>query len=185
MEKWLPIKGYENYYEVSNIGRVKSLNRVIIKKNGRRNSVKEKILKQNKHDGYLYVSLTKNCKYKYLTVHRLVAEAFIPNSENKPTVDHINTVRTDNRVENLRWCSYKENNRNELSRKHLSESCKKNRKNGIYDFFNKRVICVETGEIFESARKASNFLELKQNDVARCAQGKSKTAGGFKWEYIK
>lgn len=108
MEKeiWKPIKDFEGYYEVSNIGRVRSLN---YKRTG-----KEKILKNTEsNDGYLIVGLTKNGKRKQFKVHRLVAEAFIPNPENKPCIDHINTVRSDNRVENLRWVSYKENSNNE------------------------------------------------------------------------
>ena len=105
-EIWKPIKDFEGYYEVSNIGRVRSLN---YKRTG-----KEKILKNIKdYKGYLEVVLTKNGKRKQFKVHRLVAEAFIPNPENKPCIDHINTVKSDNRVENLRWATYKENSNNE------------------------------------------------------------------------
>ena len=105
-EIWKPIKDFEGYYEVSNIGRVRSLN---YKRTG-----KEKILKNiEDYKGYLEVGLTKNGKRKQFKVHRLVAEAFIPNPENKPCIDHINTVKSDNRVENLRWVTYKENSNNE------------------------------------------------------------------------
>ena len=105
-EIWKPIKDFEGYYEVSNIGRVRSLN---YKRTG-----KGKILKNiEDYKGYLEVVLTKNGKRKQFKVHRLVAEAFIPNPENKPCIDHINTVKSDNRVENLRWVTYKENSNNE------------------------------------------------------------------------
>ena len=105
-EIWKPIKDFEGYYEVSNIGRVRSLN---YKRTG-----KGKILKNiEDYKGYLEVGLTKNGKRKQFKVHRLVAEAFIPNPENKPCIDHINTVKSDNRVENLRWVTYKENSNNE------------------------------------------------------------------------
>ena len=105
-EIWKPIKEFEGYYEVSNMGRVRSLN---YKRTG-----KEKILKNiEDYKGYLEVVLTKNGKRKQFKVHRLVAEAFIPNPENKPCIDHINTVKSDNRVENLRWVTYKENSNNE------------------------------------------------------------------------
>ena len=101
-EVWKPIKDYEGLYEISNLGRVKSLN---YKRTG-----KEKILKNTVcNDGYLKVGLTKNGKDKVFRIHRLVAEAFIPNPENKPFIDHINTIRDDNRIENLRWCTQKEN----------------------------------------------------------------------------
>ena len=105
-EIWKPIKDFEGYYEVSNIGRVRSLN---YKRTG-----KGKILKNiEDYKGYLEVGLTKNGKRKQFKIHRLVAEAFIPNPENKPCIDHINTVKSDNRVENLRWVTYKENSNNE------------------------------------------------------------------------
>ena len=93
---------------VSNMGRVKSL--------GNNKTRKEKILKNIKgKDGYLSVGLYKDGKIKMYLVHRLVAQAFIPNSNNKPFIDHINTIRTDNRVENLRWVTSKENMNNSIT----------------------------------------------------------------------
>ena len=111
-EIWKPIKDYEGLYEVSNLGRVKSLN---YKRTG-----KEKILKNSECNGYLVVSLVKNGKLKQFYVHKLVAEACILNPENKPCIDHINTIRNDNRIENLRWVTYKENMNNELTKEKLS-----------------------------------------------------------------
>lgn len=116
MEEWKDIKGYEGLYQVSNEGRVFS-----IRKNKLLSPVK------NKKSGYIQVSLNKNTHL----VHRLVAEAFIPNTENKPVVDHINTIRTDNRIENLRWVTQKENNNNPITKKKYSES-KMGEKNPVY-----------------------------------------------------
>ena len=120
-EEWRPIKDYEGLYEVSNMGRVKSLKRCDAL--GRKKE--EKILsgRCNKY-GYLRVNLYKNGIRKDFFIHRLVAEVFIPNPENKPDVDHINTIRTDNRDKNLRWVTPKENRNNELTKKHNSESQK-------------------------------------------------------------
>lgn len=99
-EIWLPIEGYENY-QVSNMGRVKSL--------GNDKSRKEKILRQGKnHKGYLFVILYKEGKLKSFRVHRLVANAFIPNPNNYPTVNHKNEIKTDNRVDNLEWMNMKQ-----------------------------------------------------------------------------
>ena len=101
-EIWKPVKGYEGLYEVSNWARVKSLN---YRRTGR-----EEILKlQTDTGGYLYVFLCKNGKATNKGISVLVAEAFIPNPENKKTVDHINKIRNDNRVENLQWLTQSEN----------------------------------------------------------------------------
>lgn len=109
MEIWKDIKGYEGKYQVSNMGNVKSLNY--------RRTGKEKILKLHKNNsGYFMVGLYKDDKYKSFLVHRLVAQAFISNLENKEQIDHINTIKTDNRVENLRWATQKENMNNPLTK---------------------------------------------------------------------
>lgn len=123
-EIWVDIKGYEGLYQVSNQGRVKSLDRIIVKENGNKQNLKGKILKQKIHKGYYTVYLSKNGNVKTVRVHRLIAMAFIPNPKNKPFIDHINTITTDNRIENLRWVTPKENSNNELTRKHNSESQK-------------------------------------------------------------
>lgn len=124
-EIWKSIKGCEGYYEVSSLGRVRSIERTIVKNDGRVTTYKGRIIKPYKNNqGYLIVSLYVKGKCKKFLVHRLVVEAFIPNTENKPCVDHINTIRDDNRVENLRWATYKENSNNELTNKKQSESRK-------------------------------------------------------------
>ena len=99
VEIWKDIKGYEGLYQVSNLGRVKSLERIITKKNGVTLPIKEKILQYGiDRKGYYFVGLYKNSKGKNKSIARLVAEAFIPNPDNKPEINHINTIRTDNRV---------------------------------------------------------------------------------------
>lgn len=104
LEIWKSIFGYEGFYEVSNLGNIKSLNY--------HNTKQEKILKPKRDkDGYLLIILSKNNKQRTFKIHRLVAEAFIPNTENKPQVDHKNKERDDNRVENLQWLTASENNK--------------------------------------------------------------------------
>lgn len=127
-ETWKPIKGYEGLYEVSTLGNVRSVDRYVM--NGNRCC----LLKGKPRKpyfistGYLMADLFKNGQGKKYLIHRLVAEAFTPNPKNLPCIDHINTIKTDNRVENLKWCSYKENSNNPLTREH-----NKNRPKEVYE----------------------------------------------------
>ena len=109
-EIWRPVVGYEGLYEVSNTGRVRSLDRYVKCDYERYRLHKGKILSPGKDkDGYLFVVLSCNGKHKTITVHRMVAEAFIPNPYNLPQVNHRNEDKTNNRVDNLEWCNAKYN----------------------------------------------------------------------------
>jgi len=110
MEVWKDILDFEDYYQISNYGRVKSLRRYI--EIGKHSYWKnEIIMKQqlNLKTGYRAVSLCKNSKYKLRTIHRVMAIAFIPNPENKPEVNHLDGVKTNNYVGNLEWNTSSEN----------------------------------------------------------------------------
>lgn len=185
-EMWKPItKGQRGRYEISNRGRVKSLNY--------RNTNVAKILKLGKdRKGYYYVIFYINKKPTTFRVHRLVAEAFIPNPNNKPFIDHINTIRTDNRVQNLRWVTSEENANNELTLKHnseirkgkkLSEEHKKKIRDGSTTC--KRILCIETGSVYKSIREAERQTNISRSSIGEVCSGKRKSAGGYRWKYLK
>lgn len=152
-------------YEVSTEGKVRSLNY--------RGHGKVQELKQRKNDrGYLSVILCKNGKTKHCRVNRLVAEVFIPNPNNKPTVNHINEQKDDNRVENLEWATHKEQVH------HGTYMQRRAKTQG------KRVLCIETGVIYESTSDASRKTGLSQSNISECCRGIRKTTGGYTWKYI-
>ena len=125
-EIWLPIKGFEDYYEVSNLGRFRNKDRLLIRSNGVEQFTKSKILKNNYYsNGYVQLILYVNKQRFNFLGHRVVAEHFIPNPNNLPIVNHINLTKWDNKVSNMEWCTYSDNNKHALE-------------NGCFD--NKKVI---------------------------------------------
>ena len=178
METWKNIKGYEGLYQVSNMGRVKSLERTIIKKDGRKQTVKERILKGTPDkDGYLKIGLSCSTgKQKCFQVHRLVGEAFIQNPDEKPQINHINEIKTDNRACNLEWCTCKQNinhgSRNERVAKALGKPI------GQYELDGQLI------KIWPSAREAERQIGVSQGGIWGAANGIYKQAYGFIWKYI-
>ena len=111
-EIWKDIKGYKEFYQISNFGKVKSLKRIIYKINGQKQHRKERILKMLfDKDGYKFVVLFKNNTRKHSSIHRLIANHFIPNINNLPEVNHKNGNKANNKVSNLEWCTEKFNSK--------------------------------------------------------------------------
>ena len=109
-EVYVNIRGYEGYYQVSNYGNVRSLDRVIKEKTGKPQTLKGRVLKQRINPGgYYYVGLGKNGSKATFAIHQLVAQAFIPNPKNKKTVNHMDGNKLNNSVANLEWSTYSEN----------------------------------------------------------------------------
>ena len=111
-EIWKDIKGYEGFYQASTLGRILAKERQVFHSRGGMKTLSEKILSKSKaNNGYSVVCLCKEGKVKQETVHRIIAKTFIPNPEDKPQVNHINGIKTDNRIENLEWATSHENNK--------------------------------------------------------------------------
>lgn len=142
-EIWKPIKGYEGLYEISNYGRVKSLPKI----RGRR-LTNETILKPRiSTQGYIMVGLRKNDKTFNASVHRLIAEAFIPNPENKKKVNHIDGNKQNNSIDNLEWCTPSENMQHAYrTGLKTRESCASHKKRGYRTEEQKALISIRTKE---------------------------------------
>ena len=192
-EIWKDIEGFDNY-QISNLCRVKNV---------KFNRFVKPLL--GKH-GYVCVNLYKDGKLKHLLLHRLLALAFIPNPENKPCIDHINTDRTDNRIENLRWATQKENHNNPLSlinhanasrgrvvseeqKKRQSEKMK-GRFKGVRKFSKKIIQLTLDGNFvreWDSIKDAADSFGVSSSAIWNCLNGKCqvKSIKGFIWKYKK
>ena len=174
MEIWKDIKGFEGFYQVSNLGRIRSLPR----KGKGRWGIKDYsgiVLKPVLSDrGYLKLRLYKNGG-KTFRVHRLVAEAFLPNPQNLPEVNHINENKQDNRVENLEWADRKANCQYGSRTKKIASQ------------LSRPVIQMSLGgeilETFASSREVERKLNFSASHINECCNGKRKTSNGYKWEY--
>lgn len=180
-EIWKEVCGYEGLYEISSIGNFRSCDRVIKNRNHHQ-KIKGRLRKTQicRTTGYYMVTLNKNGKCTNTTIHRLMAEAFIPNPENKPFVDHINGIRSDNRIENLRWCTNQENLTFPIAAENriLCKQC-----------LSKKVAQMdkETGKIINVYRSTGEVQRqngFHQQNIVRCCNGVKPSMYGYKWKYI-
>ena len=172
-EEWRAVIGFEGLYEVSNYGRVRSLGMDAKGAYGSVRHLKGKILKAScGKSGYPRVCLVGR---HWANVHRLVADAFIPNPENKPEVNHIDGNKANNRVDNLEWCTGSENMRHAY-RAGLSNQSKI--KTAQIDNDGKII------KVYESSLAASRETGITQGNISKCARGLVKRAGGYKWAYV-
>lgn len=174
-EIWKDIKNYEGLYQVSNFGNVKSLERKI-KRLEHTKKINEKLLKKViDKTGYYIVGLSKNNKNKKICVHRLVIEAFVPNINNLPCVNHKDENKLNNNLDNLEWCDYKYNNNYGT----VKERMKKIKGKPVYqyDLFNNFI------KKWESSMEVQRILNIPQSNVSKCCLGKRNRAGGYIWKH--
>ena len=182
-EIWKDIKGYEGWYQVSNLGRVKSLERVFIRKNGTPFFVRERILKHAlDHSGYPYVTLIK-LKTRYnKAIHRLVAEAFIPNPENKPCIDHIDCNPQNPMASNLRWVTVRENALNPITvRRRMSGNSPIGKGLNAKPVMGKSIVGDDV--LYFDKVKDVATKGFDPSAVSACALGKTRKHKGYTWSF--
>jgi hypothetical protein len=170
----IDIKGYEGLYAVTPDGRVWSYrsNRWLTP---RKDNV-----------GYYSVCLCRDGDEKNTLVHRLVAQAFIPNPNDYPCINHINEDKGDNRAENLEWCTHSYNNAyNGKAKRVALNRDDTNRIKASVEVCSKPVLCVELGQIFKSASEAARKLSVQRPRITDCCNGKRKTTGGYHWMFAE
>lgn len=179
-ERWRDIKGFEGLYQVSDLGRVRSLDRKIhVDRRGTRSYdivSRGKVLRQTVRrpemlGSYLFVGLAKHGKYSQRFTHRLVADAFLEKVDGKTQINHKDGNKQNNRLDNLEWVTPKENSIHAI-------------KSGLrsWDKLKKRVVRSD-GKTFDSASDAARFMNGSVANISACCLGKRKSAYGFEWRY--
>ena len=190
MEIWKDIKGYEGLYQVSNLGRIKGVERYR-QNHGKLQKVEEKIKNiRPKSNGYMVVDLYKDNKQKTVLVHRIVAENFICNHEKKQTVNHVDGNVKNNNVENLQWATFREQNihfyKNNLKSKENIDKAVK----AMNEASGRAVICLTTNKTFKCIAEAGRHYNISGSAITRNCKGKSQYCGKLKngtplvWEYL-
>lgn len=187
-ELWKDIPGYEGLYQVSDCGNVRSLN-------WRNTGIVKNLYLKPHNKGYLQVELVKNRKKKMLTVHRLVAATFIPNPDNLPVINHKDENKSNNRVDNLEWCTFSYNATYSMDRhpeKYKTHICHKNG-----NIFRRKCTPYKHTKKVEQIDIPSNTVVKVWDDIVtikgecnynawsitECCNGNRKTAYGFKWRF--
>lgn len=181
-EIWKDIKDFEGLYQISNLGNIKSLERKVNGKLGSVRTLPEKhMIPTNNGRGYLVICLHKYGKRYDRKIHRLVAEAFIPNPDNLPTVNHIDGNKMNNCVDNLEWNT-------------IQENCRHRQDNGLGNIEAATIakykpimsINIKTGETdtYSSLKEAANTLNCTIKGISKVLRGECKTHKGYRFEYV-
>lgn len=175
-EIWRSVKGYEELYQVSNYGQIRSVDRFVgYRYKGKQRIYKGRLLKQVERNGYLSVSLSKGNNIKQKSIHRLVAEAFLPNPSNLPLVNHIDENKKNNMVSNLEWCSCAYNTNYGSGRKKQAESQQK-----VVLQYDKDGNLLNQ---YPSATIAALKNGYNLKTISQCCRGRTKSAYNYIWRY--
>lgn len=199
MEIWRDIPGYEGIYQVSNLGRVKSLPRIVICSNGYEKNYKSKILKSKfEKDGYLRIGLTKFSKETKKYVHRLVAHLFVPNPNNYSEVNHKDENKSNNCSNNLEWCTrkYNVNYGNRTKKQVYHTDYKKIASKIDYKALSKLQKAATQKTVYQYDKNLNfirKYISLSETEkygftpqlISGCCNGKRKTHKGYIWSYTK
>ena len=171
---WKSIKGYEDLYEISNCGAVRSLTRVVAGKNNSLRTLKGRILKPHEYRGYLTVELSKDGDSKKFKIHRLVAEAFVQNVNNLPQVNHKDENKLNNRADNLEWCTpaYNSGYGTRVERANSTKGCKP-------------FICLENGKRYSNQTACAKDLSINLGNLNSVLYGNRKSTNGYHFEFLE
>ena len=192
-EEWRDVVGYEEAYQVSSLGRIRSKDRIVVSDYYKNRHERGRVLKQQfDKDGYLVFNAKWRGKNQMLKVHRELAKAFIPNLDNLSSIDHIDGKRDNNSITNLRWCSNRQNNSYDLARQNKSLAVSKSYENNpslrntrailFRKIKSKPIIAFFNGQhcgIFDSQREASVFCGISESIVSSITLGKKESYKGY------
>ena len=178
-EIWKPVKGYEGIYEVSDLGRVRSLPRMLTDSKGRRHPVPMKILREHDRKGYVGYRLCNGSAIVEFSAHRLVAMAFIPNPDNLPIVNHRDENPKNNQVSNLEWCDISYNTR-------YGTGVERAQANHVYHRKAVEQLTKDGQHVatFKGVKEASRATGADASVIVRVCKGRHETAGGYRWKYV-
>lgn len=183
-EIWKSVLDFECLYEVSNFGRVKGIDRIVVRSDGKKRHIKEHIMKQRVGKcGYYYVCLSKNGKHYMKRVHKIIANAFMLNQDNSLIINHKDEDKLNNSIENLEWCTYSYNAKYGTAISRMLDS----RKNNKCCNSEKEVVQYTKDGVFVAEYRSVNEVEdkngFKHSHISECCNGKLKQAYGFVWKF--
>lgn len=188
-EEWRDIAGYEGYYQVSNLGNVRSLDRCVVGKSGRTYTIRGRTMVPcGERESYFHVGLSKDGKAKSRRVHRLVAETFIPNPDNLRCVNHKDGNKRNNRVDNLEWCTHEQNVHHAIEHKimtfdHMGYNKWSKESQEHYSKVRKKAVVRSDGKKYECTADAAADLGVSYSAVMQSLRCPCQTCRGYGFTY--